>query len=87
MSGGMGLLGQQLKQIEPSIISTTRKELDVSTCAAVQLLPRIGDGRDEPGGQDDGTGHQPSDGRQRACGRISADARVQHLPGHGEAVG
>lgn len=30
MSGGMGLLGQQLKQIEPSIISTTRKELDVS---------------------------------------------------------
>ncbi len=30
MSGGMGLLGQQLKQIDPSIISMTRKEMDVS---------------------------------------------------------
>jgi dTDP-4-dehydrorhamnose reductase len=30
MSGGMGLLGKQLKLLDPSIISTTRKELDVS---------------------------------------------------------
>lgn len=31
MSGGAGLLGRQLKHLDPSIISTTRKELDVSS--------------------------------------------------------
>lgn len=30
MSGGMGLLGRQIKLLDSSIISTTRKELDVS---------------------------------------------------------
>ncbi|MGI0102772.1 MAG: SDR family oxidoreductase [Nitrosotalea sp.] len=30
MSGGMGLLGRQLKQLDPSIILMTRQELDVS---------------------------------------------------------
>jgi dTDP-4-dehydrorhamnose reductase len=30
MSGGTGLLGRQLKLLDPSIVSTTRKELDVS---------------------------------------------------------
>ena len=30
MSGGTGLLGRQLKRIDPSIISTTRQEMDVS---------------------------------------------------------
>lgn len=35
MSGGTGLLGRQLKQIDPLIISTTRKELDVSNYDSV----------------------------------------------------
>jgi dTDP-4-dehydrorhamnose reductase len=30
MSGGRGLLGQELKRLDPTIISTTRKELDVT---------------------------------------------------------
>ncbi|MHA7646510.1 sugar nucleotide-binding protein [Nitrosopumilus sp. S4] len=34
-SGSMGLLGRQLKQIDPSIISTTRKELDVANRTSV----------------------------------------------------
>lgn len=35
MSGGAGLLGRQLKQIDPLIISTNRKELDVSNYDSV----------------------------------------------------
>ena len=30
MSGGMGLLGKKLKQIEPTIISTNRNEMNIS---------------------------------------------------------
>lgn len=40
VSGGSGLLGRQLKLLDPSIISTSRKELDVSNYDSVTLQIR-----------------------------------------------